>query len=213
MEDKTFKKVFILSPHTDDGELGAGGFISKMIQQGSEVFYIAFSTAGASVPDHLPKDILKTEVVEACLNLGIPESNIILHNYEVRKLNYSRQEILENLIKLRSIHSPDLVLLPSRQDIHQDHSTLSDEGIRAFKNTTLLGYELIWNNLEFRSDVFVKIEKTHLEAKINALKQYKSQSEKNYMSREFITSLAKVRGVQIGFEYAESFEVVRWVID
>ncbi len=210
---KKFNKAFVLSPHTDDGELGAGGLISRLIDEGTEVYYIAFSTAEASVPDHLPKHILKTEVVAACLELGIIKDNIILHDYEVRKLNYSRQEILENLIELRNFHKPDLVIMPSAQDIHQDHSTISSEGLRAFKNTTLLGYELIWNNLKFDSSLFVKLTEDNLRRKIKALQQYNSQSGKDYMSKDFITSLAKIRGVQIGFEYAESFEVIRWVID
>ena len=40
-----FKNVLVLAPHTDDGELGAGGFISKLVEQGAEVTYVAFSTA------------------------------------------------------------------------------------------------------------------------------------------------------------------------
>lgn len=44
-----YKKVLVLAPHTDDGELGAGGFISKLIEEGSEVFYVAFSTAAESI--------------------------------------------------------------------------------------------------------------------------------------------------------------------
>ena len=77
MEDKFFKKVFVISPHTDDGELGAGGFISKLIEKKSEVFYVAFSTAEKSVPDYLPKDILKSEVKEACKELGIDQKNLL----------------------------------------------------------------------------------------------------------------------------------------
>ena len=60
-----FKNVLILAPHTDDGELGAGGTISRLIEYGANVYYAAFSTAEASVPDGMPKDILKTEVKEA----------------------------------------------------------------------------------------------------------------------------------------------------
>jgi hypothetical protein len=32
------------------------------------------------------------------------------------------------------------------------------------------------------------------------------------MQADFIRSLARTRGVQIGVDYAECFEVVRWVI-
>lgn len=208
-----FKNVLVLAPHTDDGELGAGGTISKLIEEGANVYYVAFSTAEESVPDHLPKDILKTEVIAATKKLGIPERNLIILDYQVRKLNYARQEILEELIRIRREHDFDLVLLPSLNDIHQDHSTVAQEGVRAFKNTTILGYELIWNNLSFDTTSFVKLKKFHIEQKVNALQCYKSQAERDYMSQEFIFSLAHARGVQIGCKYAESFEVIRWVMN
>ena len=208
-----FNNVLVLAPHTDDGELGAGGFIAKLIQQGAQVTYVAFSTAEESVPDHLPKDILKTEVKAATERLGIEENNLIIFDYQVRKLNYARQEILEDLIKIRKTECFDLVLMPSLKDIHQDHSTVAQEGMRAFKNTTILGYELIWNNLSFDTTCFIKLSQAHIESKFSSLQCYESQAGREYMSRDFIFSLAKTRGVQIGAEYAESFEVVRWVIN
>ncbi|AMN79637.1 MULTISPECIES: PIG-L deacetylase family protein [Pseudomonas] len=207
-----FKTVFVLAPHTDDGELGAGGTIAKLIELGANVYYFAFSTAEKSVPSNFPSNILKTEVIHATRKLGIPEANVLIYDYEVRKLNYARQEILEDLIAFRRNIFPDLVLMPSLKDIHQDHSTIAHEGLRAFKNTTILGYELIWNNLEFSTSSFVKLESRHIAAKAEALAEYKSQAGRDYVSRDFIFSLAKTRGVQIGSEYAESFEVVRWVI-
>ncbi|WP_313492692.1 PIG-L deacetylase family protein [Psychrobacter faecalis] len=208
-----FKSVLVLAPHTDDGELGAGGFISKLIQEGASVTYIAFSIAEDSVPEHLPRDILKVEVKAATKVLGIKEDNLIVFNYPVRKLNYARQEILEDLIKIKINNSFDLILMPSLKDIHQDHTTIAQEGLRAFKNTTILGYELIWNNLSFDTTCFVKLSKKNVEDKFLSLQCYESQIGRSYMSHEFIFSLAKVRGVQIGAEYAESFEVLRWVIN
>lgn len=207
-----FKNVYVLAPHTDDGELGAGGMISKLIEEGASVYYFAFSTAETSVPEGFPKNILKTEVIHATTKLGIKKENVIIYNYEVRKLNYARQEILEDLIKHRKELIPDLVLMPSLNDIHQDHSTIAQEGLRAFKNTTILGYELIWNNLTFDTTSFVKLDKNHIQAKCDALKEYESQRERDYMSEEFIFSLARTRGVQIGTAYAESYEVIRWIM-
>lgn len=207
-----FKTVYVLAPHTDDGELGAGATISKLIENDADVYYFAFSTAETSVPDGFPKDILKTEVINATKKLGIKKENVIIYNYEVRKLNYARQEILEDLMKYKRKLKPDLVLMPSLNDIHQDHSTIAQEGLRAFKNCTILGYELIWNNLTFDTTSFIKLDKKHIQAKCDALKEYKSQGGRDYMSEEFIYSLARTRGVQIGTKYAESFEVVRWVM-
>lgn len=209
----TFKNVIVLAPHTDDGELGCGGTIVKLVENGAKVYYAAFSTAEQSVPEGFPSDALKTEVANATRILGIPSEQLIINNYEVRKLNYFRQEILEELILLRNNVHFDLVLMPSLKDIHQDHMTIAQEGLRAFKNTTILGYELIWNNLSFNTTSFVKLDARHIECKCKALLEYRSQGVRDYMSREFIVSLAKARGVQIGSEYAEAFEVIRWVMN
>jgi len=209
---KNYKNILILAPHTDDGELGAGGTISKFIEMGANVTYAAFSTAEQSVPKGFPKDVLKTEVKKATEVLGIHSENLLIFNYEVRKLGYVRQQILEELIKIKKANDFDLVLLPSLNDIHQDHSTVANEGLRAFKNCTILGYELIWNNLTFNTQCFIHLQKKHIENKISALKEYKSQGFRDYLSDEFIFSLAKTRGVQIGAEYAEAFEVIRLII-
>ena len=207
-----YKNVFVLAPHTDDGELGAGGTIAKLVELGANVYYFAFSTAEESVPSGFPKDILKKEVLLATQALGIPQENVIIYNYKVRHLNFFRQEILEDLIKRKRLLFPDLVLLPSLNDIHQDHATIAKEGLRAFKNTTILGYELIWNNLTFNTSTFIKLDEKHLELKVKALTAYQSQKSRDYMSKDFIFSLARARGVQIGYQYAESFEVLRWVM-
>ncbi|WP_223606127.1 PIG-L deacetylase family protein [Chryseobacterium sp. OSA05B] len=205
-----FKKVLVLAPHTDDGELGAGGFISKLIEDGAEVYYMAFSTAEESVPEGFPKDILKTEVRAATKVLGVKDENVIIFNYQVRKLNYARQEILEELIRFKRVHNDiDLVLLPSINDIHQDHSTIANEGIRAFKTKSIFSYELIWNNLSFNTQSYISLEEKHINKKIDALKEYKSQGFRDYLSADFIRSLAVARGVQFGVKYAETFEVVR----
>lgn len=207
-----FKNVLVLAPHTDDGELGAGGTISKLISNGANVIYAAFSTASKSIPDGFPKDILKTELRSATTKLGIKEDQLRIFDYEVRKLNYVRQEILEDLIALRKEFDFDLVLMPSLNDIHQDHQTIAQEGLRAFKTTTILGYELIWNNLTFNTTAFVQLSEHDIDAKVAALLEYASQSHREYMTREFILSLARTRGVQIGCEFAEAFEVVRLVL-
>lgn len=116
---------------------------------------------------------------------------------------------MEDLIKIRRAKHYDIVFMPSAHDIHQDHSTIAQEGLRAFKNTTILGHELIWNNLTFNTQCFVKLEKENVDLKIKALKEYHSQGRRDYLSDDFIRSLARSRGVQVGCEYAEAFEVVR----
>lgn len=205
--------ILILAPHTDDGEFGCGGSIAKFIEEGKNIYYVAFSTAEESVSDGMPKNILEIEVKDATKRLGIISSNLIVYKFQVRKLSYVRQEVLEELIKIKKEIEPNLVFIPSPNDLHQDHYTVAMEGMRAFKKVSILGYELPWNNITFHTNAFIKLKKRHIDKKIDALNAYKSQSNKLYATPEFIWSLARTRGVQIGAEYAETFEVIRWVMN
>jgi LmbE family N-acetylglucosaminyl deacetylase len=210
---KGIERVLVLAPHTDDGEFGCGGSIVKFLEAKKEVFYVAFSTAEESVPPGFPKDVLVTEVKGATRRLGIPEDNLIIYRYEVRKLSYKRQEILEELVKLKNRLRPDLVLIPSPNDLHQDHQTVATEGIRAFKGVSIVGYELPWNTITFHTQLFIKLNRSHIEKKIHALKAYDSQKNKPYATEDFLWSWARTRGTQIGTDFAETFEVIRWVIE
>lgn len=208
----SFNKVLVLAPHTDDAEFGCGGTISKLIENGSEVFIATFSACEKSVPREFPPDVLIHEFKRATSILGVPEEKLYLFGYDVRVFNERRQDILQDIISLRNEINPDLVLLPASSDIHQDHATVSNEGIRAFKFTSILGYEMPWNNLSFHTSSFVFLEDKHIDNKIEALKEYKSQAKRPYSNEEFIRSLARTRGVQISTRYAEAFEVIRWIL-
>lgn len=204
-----FQKILILAPHTDDAEFGCGGTIAKFVEEGKEVHIAAFSACEQSVRPDLPKNVLITEIKKASRIIGIDNSHLTLFNFPVRTFTYSRQEILEKLIQLRHSVQPDLVIMPSLRDIHQDHKTIAEEGLRAFKFTSLWSYELPWNNLNFETTCFVILSENQLNRKINAISEYRSQNHRNYSRPEFIRSLAITRGVQINHQFAEVFEVLR----
>jgi LmbE family N-acetylglucosaminyl deacetylase len=203
------KKILVLSPHTDDGELGCGGSIAKFIQEGKEVWYAAFSLCSKSLPVGFPGDTLEHECKKATALLGIPSANVILFDFEVRVFPKHRQEILEELVSLNKKIAPDLVFIPAVADIHQDHGVMHEEALRAFKNCSLLGYELPWNHPPFTSPFFINLSADDIAKKSAALKEYHSQTHRNYMQEDFIRSLAKVRGVQSNTEFAEAFEVYK----
>lgn len=208
-----FKRALILAPHTDDGEFGCGGTIAKMIEQGTDVHLVAFSACEKSVLKKYPADILISELKRATEKLGIPEKNLYLFDFEVRVFNERRQDILQTIIDLREKIQPDVVFMPSLDDIHQDHLVIAQEGLRAFKFCTVLTYEMPWNNLTFSTSSFVILDEEHILKKIEALKEYHSQAHRPYSNEEFIRSLARTRGVQINTTYAETFNVLRWIIN
>lgn len=206
------ERVLVLAPHTDDAEFGCGGFICQLLERGCEVHQVAFSAAEDSLPEGWDPDTLRHEVERAACVLGLPRGNLRVLKYPVQRFQEYRQSILDDMIRLGSDLKSSMVLLPSPNDTHQDHQVIAHEGFRAFKRATMLGYELPWNNLTFVTNAFAVIDERHLRKKIEAIACYNSQNDRAYMSPDFVLSLARVRGTQIGCQYAEVFEVVRWVL-
>lgn len=204
--------VLVLAPHTDDGELGAGGSIARWVEEGHEVHYVAFSACQTAIPEGWPEDVLRDEVAAATKRLGIRTEHLHILDFEVRRFAGARQEILQAMVDLNQEKVPDLVLLPSPEDLHQDHEVVAREGLRAFKRTSILAYEISWNNISFRTSSFVVLEEQHVQTKLDAIECYKSQADRPYSDPEFLRSQLRYHGVQAGVRYAETFEVLRWIV-
>jgi LmbE family N-acetylglucosaminyl deacetylase len=138
-----------------------------------------------------------------------------LFDYVVRRFSERRQDILEDLIHVREEVDPDLVVGPSLGDAHQDHAVVAREMHRAFKSgPSIISYEQPWNHVSFETQLFASLQPEDVEWKIRQLREYDSQLERGrpYFAESFIRGLATVRGLQSDTEYAEAFEVVRWVL-
>lgn len=205
------QRVLILAPHPDDAEFGLGGTIARLIEMGKEIHVAVFSDCEKSTPTGFERGVIEQELHESMAFLKIPKENVHMHRFEVRLFPELRQDILERMIELRNTIRPDTIFLPSSSDMHQDHATIHMEGIRAFKHQNILGYEMPWNNFQFKSYLYVKLEEQHIEQKIGAIEIYRSQAHRPYSADDFVRSLAKIRAIQINATYAESFEVIRFI--
>ena len=104
-----------------------------------------------------------------------------------------------------------MVFCPTLGDLHQDHSVVAQEALRAFKTKTILGYEVPWNTIEFHANYLITVEESDIDLKIEALRKYTSQTSRPYFSERFIRAHAHSRGVTVGAEYAEAFTLYRAV--
>lgn len=202
-------RLLILSPHPDDAELGAGATIKKY--QNNEIRWMVFSDCVDSLPEGSDNNRLIHEFKAVCHLAKINDCDLI--SFPVRRFSEYRQDILELLIKERDKFKPDLIIGPSLNDTHQDHTVIAHEMVRAFKNASILSYELPWNNLISRGNYFEKITFEQLSFKLKILSKYQSQVEKHrpYFDPDYIRSLAITRGSQINTNYAEAFELIRWI--
>ena len=204
IESERTKKALILSPHTDDAELGCGGTIAKMVEEGWKVHVFYFS----AVSDRYPN--LVEEAANSGKILGITHEIL---DFETRFFPRDRQDILQALYDHSRKIEYDLVFTPTTTDIHQDHDVVTLEAKRAFRKSTLLGYELPWNNLEVSLNCFISLEERHIKKKISALECYDSQKHNPYFNERFFRSVVKMRGIQLAHEYAEGFETIKVMLD
>jgi len=202
----TNKTVLAIAPHVDDVELGVGATIHSL-SRNNTVYYVALS-----LPPLVKKEEFMNEFRNSVTHLGIESSRIILRDYDPRNLFDARSDILQLFFDLNKELKPDLVFIPNSKDIHQSHEVVYAEARRAFKYRTLLGYELPWNSMEFSMDVFVTVTKEDVDAKIDAINAYKTQKQRMFFSNDIVGDLARVRGKQIGAQYAECFELIRLIL-
>ena len=201
------KTALVLAPHTDDGELGMGGTIHRMVSEGSVVYEVAFSTAH-DVKVHGGRNVeLEEEIKKASATTGVSELQI--HDFKTREFGVSRQDILQLMIYYRDKLKPDAVFIPSTTDVHQDHIVIREEGIRCFKHSSIFGYNLGWNQIDVKNDMFIRISKENAEAKLEALGHYKTQEHRPYMQKEYQYGLLRFNGVHCNSKFAEAFEVIR----
>src|SRR5205814_2946774 len=159
----SWRRVLVLAPHTDDGEFGCGGTMARLVEGGAEVRYVAFSIATRSLPEGFPPDTLAREVRAATAELGLSEEALTVHDFDVRTFPEHRQEILELLVGLWEEWKPEVVFQPSLNDVHQDHQVVAAEGLRAFKRTTVLGYEIPWKNRDVSYPAYESLEDNRVE--------------------------------------------------
>lgn len=200
------KTIIAIAPHIDDVELGAGATIHHLSKKNT-VYYV-----GLSLPPLVSREVFMPEFQQSTKRLGIDPRRITLRDYNPRNLFDSRSEILQLFYDLNKQLKPQIVFLPNSKDIHQSHEVVYAEGRRAFKYGTILGYELPWNSMEFPMDVFVTVTKEDVDAKIAAINAYKTQTHRMFFSNDIVGDLARVRGKQIGHEYAECFELIRLIL-
>ena len=176
------------------------------MSQDNNLFWVVFSSAEDSVPDGVPKNTLKLEFLEVVKYLKLGSEQFHINDLRVRNFDKVRQNILDKLVNIKKTFKPDLVIGPSLNDFHQDHQVVANEMVRAFKTTaSIISYELPWNHIIFSTQLFIKLNDKEIMTKWEMLKKYKSQISlgRSYFSKDYIRSIAKVRGLQCNAKYAE----------
>jgi LmbE family N-acetylglucosaminyl deacetylase len=200
------KRVLFLGAHPDDIELGCGALIHH-IAPISDVLCVTLS-------DNQKNPLLRNVVDEhyrSMAILGITKNCALFGPFTTRVFPQSRQEILEYFLQLRSDFKPDIIFVHSQQDVHQDHNTMTDEALRAFRGITVLGFDVVRSSHGFFPDFLVEVREEDVNAKIEALAQYETYSDKYYFDSALTRSIMVRHGALAERPFAEGFDILRIV--
>lgn len=200
-------RILSLGAHPDDVELGCGGALAVAGTAGVELHSAVMSNCADESPKER-KTLRIDEFLRACDVLKAKP-----HTFDVpnRELPEHRGEIMRVLEGLQDQVRPDLVFIPYRGDPHQDHATVAEAAVRTFRrNETILEYEILrYGSHSFTPSLFVDITNA-LDTKLRSLRCYESQAKaRAYFDEQSFRSLARTRGAQSGYEYAEGFVIYK----
>lgn len=200
------KRVLFLGAHPDDIEIGCGALIHNIVNK-TEILCVTLSDNQKN-PD-LKK--VKNEHLESMKVLGVPEEKVVFGPFETRVFPDSRQDILEHFLKLRKEFKPDLIFTHSKQDVHQDHNTMTDEALRAFRGITVLGFDVVRSSYGFFPNFLVEVTEENVNKKIEALAQYATYQDRYYFNAELTRSIMVRHGALAERPFAEGFDILRIV--
>ncbi len=204
--DITFygKRICFIGAHPDDIELGAGALIAH-IQPMAEILCITLSDNKKN-PDlqHVAEEHLKSMAI-----LGVPAGNVIIKDFITRRFPESRQDILEYLISMNKTFQPEIVFTHTRADIHQDHATVTEEVLRAFRGTSVFGFDVLRSSYGFFPNFLVGVTEEDVEKKIRALAEYHTYQTKYYFDPSITRATMIRHGALAERPFAEGFDTLR----
>jgi LmbE family N-acetylglucosaminyl deacetylase len=198
------KKVCFIGAHPDDIEIGCGAFLAHI----AKITDVLCVTLSDNQKNPLLKDLVQ-EHYASMRTLGVPPDKVVVGAFETRRFPHARQEILEFLIDLNRTHRPDIVFTHTKADIHQDHTTTTEETLRAFRGTTVLGFDVLRSTYGFFPSFLAEVDKEDVECKVQALAQYKTYEDKYYFNPEITRATLVRHGALAERPYAEGFDILR----
>lgn len=200
------RSVLFLGAHPDDIELGCGALLHRIAKQ-TDVLCVTLSDNQKN-PD---LQNVKNEHFESMAVLGVPKEKIVLGPFTTRVFHNSRQEILEYFLKLRREFGPDLIFIHSKQDVHQDHNTMTEEALRAFRGITVLGFDVVRSSYGFFPHFLTEVTEEDVNKKVEALSKYETYRDRYYFNSELTRSIMVRHGALAERPFAEGFDILRIV--
>jgi len=227
------ERLLVIAPHPDDEVIGCGGLIKKIKDGGGKVFVLFltngdtndFSKKGFSSKENRNKEI---EKVSKHLKYDGYEVAFEGNEYHLQLDKLGQMPLMEAIERKSKLSiqkiKPTIIAFPTPYSYNQDHRAAalathaalrpSPKGSKHIVSKVLIYEEAVdsWTlDNKPANNFFITLSESQLNAKLTALRYYKSQDRPypNMRSRKILKSLAMLRGSEVGEKYAEAFYTQR----
>jgi LmbE family N-acetylglucosaminyl deacetylase len=199
--------VLALGAHPDDIEIAAGGTLLTLAARhpGLRVRYVLLS--GTPERQREARTAARAFTRDADLRVethDLPDGRFPAVWGQVK-------DVMEGVARSPR---PDVILAPSATDAHQDHRTIGELVLTAFRDQVYLAYEIPkWDGDMSRQNMYVPLTEEVARRKAELLdKCYPSQHGRDWWGEETFLALARLRGVECRARYAEAFTCSKLII-
>jgi LmbE family N-acetylglucosaminyl deacetylase len=223
----TYKTVLTFFAHPDDETLAAGATIRRLTKEGCRVV-VAIPNTGIHSRRNLQSDAARAEALDALRTdchaaltiLGVDESDIFLGDFSDNEIDkHTLLELIHWLEAVLREVQPDAIFTHHRYCTNIDHQYCHEAAVVASRPgvdshipvfcgevPSSTGY---LKPVSWEPNCYIRVTEEEVEAKILAMQTYKDEArpDPHPRSPEVLRALAKVRGSEGGYYFAEAFMI------
>jgi len=203
-------RIFVIGAHADDIEIGCGGTLLRLAGEDriSAIRWLVLSAAGDRIAE--------ARAGAAAFTGGVHDVQVEIGDARDGYFPAEYGAIKDRFERLKTEPAPDLILVPRRDDLHQDHRIVAEMAWTTFRDHLILEYEIPkWDADLAPPNAYVELTADLIERKAALLAEtFASQADRHWFSRETFVGLARVRGIECRAEggYAEGFHARKVVL-
>jgi LmbE family N-acetylglucosaminyl deacetylase len=196
-------KALFLGAHSDDIELGCGGTVLRLAEDGQDLdfYWVVFAAS--------PLRRTEAESSASAFLKKVRKKEVIIKNFKESFFPYVGSEIKGFFEDLKRSVTPDVVFTHFQHDLHQDHRVISELTWNTFRDHFILEYEIVKYDGDLgHPNVFVHLSEEIIARKCNLLiDHFKSQLSHHWFTEETFRAILRLRGIESNAsdKYAEAF--------
>ncbi|MFE6225520.1 PIG-L deacetylase family protein [Microtetraspora glauca] len=195
-------RMLVVGAHPDDVEIGLGGTIHRRAHSGWDVTILTMSGGGNGGDPALRR----REAHRAAEVLG---ARLVMENLPDGSMADDRVTV-EAVERVVAEVTPDVVVVHSESDTHQDHRAVHRATLVACRKVARLAcYQSPSATVAYRPNRFIELSEVDVEAKLAAIAAHHSQAASRwYLDEDLLRSTARYWGRFPQTRYAEPLELV-----